>query len=77
MRVRLHLRPGPSVGDPEPASQQVGRFVGRLAVERHQRAGAALSAPDLRAPLVAADARHLDVVRAAIDRLVKAVDVHG
>jgi len=67
----------PSVCEGEPPRQQVRRFVGRLPVERHQGTGASRTAPDLRTPLVPADARYLDVVVAAIDGLFETMKVHG
>ena len=60
----------------KPATELPRRFVRRLAVEGHQGSRASRRAGDLRAPLVEADTRNLDVVLAAVDDLVKKMHDH-
>src|SRR5215471_9188779 len=73
----LYLRAAPRVIEREPLTQVLDGFVGGPSVERHHRAGSAGGAGDLCAELVCADRRYLDVVFAAIDRLVEALHGHG
>jgi hypothetical protein len=61
----------------EPAAQVVGGFVGRRAVEGHQRAGSARLPGNLRPPAVVAHLRHFDDEGPAVDGLLNADDVHG
>ena len=60
----------------QPLAQVSGSFIWGGTVERHHRAGAAGRPADLGPPLVDADARDLDRVLAAIDRLFNAVNCH-
>ena len=61
----------------QPAAQLSGRFVGRLAIERHQRRRSAGCALYVRAPLPGTDVRDLDVVLTAVDGLVVLVKDHS
>jgi len=63
------------VGDGEPVTQLSGRFVGRLAVERHHRGRSAWNALDVRTPLTGTDTRDLDPVLTAVDGFVVSVNV--
>jgi hypothetical protein len=66
---------GLSVRESQPATQVFRRFVGSLAIERHQRSRAAGRAGDLGAPLATVDAADFDEVLATIDDLFKAMHV--
>ena len=60
----------------EPATEMLGRFIGRAAVEGHQRTRPAGGFGDLRAPLVHPDGRNLDPVRPAVDDLLEMMHGH-
>ena len=60
----------------EPATEMFRRFIGRAAVEGHQRTRSAGGFGDLRAPLVHPDGRNLDAVRPAVDDLLEMMHGH-
>lgn len=66
-----------TVGEAQPAAQLCSRFIGRPAVERHQRPRASRHARDFRTPLVETDRQDFDAILAAIDDLFKTMHVHG
>jgi hypothetical protein len=58
----------------EPPAQLMRGFVGRSPVKRHQCARATRNASDLRAPLIAPDQGHFDMVLATIDGFFEAMN---
>jgi hypothetical protein len=63
------------VSQNKPASQQICRFLGSAAVERHQRCRHSGHASELRPPLVA-NRRDFNVIRASADIVLEAMNVH-
>ena len=62
--------------DRQPADQVLRRLVWRPAVEGHQRGGPPGCPRNLRPPLIARDAGHLDTVCASVDGFFEAVHRH-
>ena len=64
----LQVRPG------QPLAEEMGGFVGRPAVEGHERRGDARNTHDVRAPAIGRDGGDFDLIQASTDGLFEMMD---
>ena len=65
---------GARVGAGEPLEEEIGRFIGRVPIKRHQGGWHAGGLHDICAPAVGIDRRDFDQVRAAADGLFESMN---